>query len=78
MAQPWADYRCPPVRRYALIKRLIDVVMALLALVVLSPLLLLLALLIRLETPGNSIFVQERVGLTGRPFRMLKFRSMVN
>jgi exopolysaccharide biosynthesis polyprenyl glycosylphosphotransferase len=68
----------PPVRRYALIKRLMDVVMALLALVVLSPLLLLVTLLIRLETPGNSIFVQERVGLTGRPFRMLKFRSMVN
>lgn len=68
----------PPVRRYALIKRLMDVSLALLALVVLSPLLLLVALLIRLETPGSPIFVQERVGLTGRPFRMLKFRSMVN
>ena len=67
-----------PVRRYALIKRLMDIVLALLALIMLSPLLLLVAVLIRLESRGNPIFIQERVGLTGQPFWMLKFRSMVS
>jgi len=67
-----------PVRRYALLKRLMDVVLSLLALIMLSPLLLLVAILIRLESAGNPIFVQERVGLAGRSFLMLKFRSMVN
>jgi lipopolysaccharide/colanic/teichoic acid biosynthesis glycosyltransferase len=55
----------------------LDAVFALLALVVLSPVLLLAALLVRLTSPGPVFFSQERVGLNGRRFQMVKFRSMV-
>jgi lipopolysaccharide/colanic/teichoic acid biosynthesis glycosyltransferase len=57
-------------------KRMLDLVGAATLLVVLAPLLGLLALLVRLDSPGPSLFHQERVGLGGRTFTMLKFRSM--
>lgn len=59
------------------LKRLIDVVGALVGLTVLWPVMLLVALAIRLDSAGPVIFAQRRVGLNGREFRMLKFRSMV-
>jgi exopolysaccharide biosynthesis polyprenyl glycosylphosphotransferase len=58
-------------------KRLFDVTAATLGLLVLSPLLLAVALLIKLTSRGPVFFAQPRSGLHGRPFRMLKFRSMV-
>lgn len=57
-------------------KRLLDFGIASLACIILSPIFLLLLILIRLETPGKSIFQQERIGRDGRPFRLYKFRSM--
>jgi exopolysaccharide biosynthesis polyprenyl glycosylphosphotransferase len=59
-----------------LVKRAIDFVLALLALVILSPLLLLCILLIRISSPGPAIFRQERCGLNGRRFVLYKFRTM--
>lgn len=59
-----------------LAKRWIDLCCATVALFVLSPLLLLSALLIYLEDRGPILFTQERVGLGGRSFRVYKFRSM--
>lgn len=53
-----------------------DIVVAALALVVLSPLLLAIAVLVRLDSPGPALYRQERVGRHGRPFRIHKFRSM--
>ena len=47
------------------------------ALVLLSPALLLVALIVRLDSPGPVLFRQERVGRSGKPFKMFKFRSMV-
>ncbi|MGC6484207.1 MAG: sugar transferase [Candidatus Puniceispirillales bacterium] len=64
-------------QRYAVIKRLSDIIMSLAGLLLLLPLMIILALIIRLESPGNPIFVQVRTGLSGREFRMYKFRSMV-
>lgn len=58
-------------------KRAFDVVGAIGLIVALSPALLLLALLIKLSSRGPVFFRQERVGLKGRPFHMIKFRSMV-
>lgn len=58
------------------VKRLMDVVMSALAIVVLTPVLLAIALLIRTTSRGPVFYVQERVGRSGGPFRMLKFRSM--
>ena len=64
-------------RGYLLIfKRLMDMIGAGLGLVVLSPLMLLTAVAIKLESPGPAFFVQERMGLDGKPFMMIKFRSM--
>jgi exopolysaccharide biosynthesis polyprenyl glycosylphosphotransferase len=59
------------------IKRLVDVAAAGVALVLLSPLLLVTALAIRLGSPGPIFFRQVRVGLHGAQFTLLKFRSMV-
>jgi exopolysaccharide biosynthesis polyprenyl glycosylphosphotransferase len=58
-------------------KRAIDVAIAAAGLVVLMPWMALIALLIRLTSPGPAIFRQERCGLNGRRFRFYKFRSMV-
>ena len=59
-----------------LVKRVIDIVLAAAALVLLFPFMLLIALLIRLTSPGPAIFRQERCGLNGRRFVFYKFRSM--
>ena len=58
-------------------KRLFDVVLASVALVVLAPLLGVVALLIRRDSAGGVLYRQERVGRHGEPFSLLKFRSMV-
>lgn len=58
-------------------KRAVDLVVSLLALALLSPLWLLLALAIVVESHGGAFYRQERIGRAGRPFRLWKFRSMV-
>lgn len=65
-----------PQRRARGAKRAIDVVLSLVALIGLSPLLLLIALLVKLTSKGPVLFRQERVGRCGVPFTFLKFRSM--
>lgn len=57
-------------------KRLFDIVMALLGLVILLPVFLVVALAIKLNSPGPVFYRQERVGRAGRPFRIHKFRTM--
>ena len=59
-----------------IIKRLIDIVLSAFALILLSPLMLTIAIAIRLTSPGRAIFRQERVGRGGKPFNIYKFRSM--
>ena len=59
-----------------LLKRLIDLLCGLAGLLLTSPLMLLIAIAIRLESKGIVIFRQTRVGLRGKPFELLKFRSM--
>ena len=59
------------------VKHAIDRAIALLALIVLSPVLLALAVAVRLSSPGPVIFRQRRVGRDGRVFELLKFRTMV-
>jgi Undecaprenyl-phosphate glucose phosphotransferase len=66
----------PLIGWYAAGKRLTDVVVAAIALVLLSPLLLVIAALVKLTSPGPVLYEQERMGLDGRTFQMLKFRSM--
>jgi len=61
---------------YPTVKRMVDMVLSTALLIALSPLLLVIALLIRLDSPGPSLFVQKRVGKDGDIFRMYKFRTM--
>ncbi|MDP3850170.1 MAG: sugar transferase [Luteolibacter sp.] len=60
-----------------LLKRLIDAALALVVLAILFPLLLVVAILIKLTSPGPVLFVQKRVGMNQRQFKLYKFRSMV-
>jgi len=57
-------------------QRLFDIVVTALALVLLAPIMIVIALAIRLDSPGPCLFRQVRVGRDGRPFRILKFRTM--
>jgi len=67
----------PLSRPPAAIKRIFDVVFASVALLALTPLLLSLMAAIWCDSPGNPIFVQERIGVNGRRFRLFKLRTMV-
>ncbi len=64
-------------RLYEIIKRSIDVVGAFMGLIILSPILIIVAMIIKIESRGPIIFSQIRVGLNGKEFKMYKFRSMV-
>lgn len=60
-----------------MLKRLFDISISITLLALLSPLLLLVALLIVLDSAGRPLFLQERIGQGGKRFRIVKFRSMV-
>ncbi len=62
--------------RYALLKRGLDVLVALVALILLSPLMALVCAAIMLDSPGNPIYPSSRIGRYGRRFGMLKFRTL--
>lgn len=75
---PVLEYNTWDVSRSTLyLKRVLDLAVSVPLALLLSPLFLLLALAVRLDSPGPALFVQWRGGLNGRPFRMLKFRTMV-
>ncbi|WP_210085572.1 exopolysaccharide biosynthesis polyprenyl glycosylphosphotransferase [Mycobacterium sp. OAE908] len=59
-----------------IMKRFMDVALATCALLLAAPVLLLIALAIKLDTPGPVFFRQERIGRSGKPFQIFKFRSM--
>ena len=63
---------------YLLMKRALDVSIALFALVFLAPLLAAIAIAIKIDSPGPLLYIQRRAGLHGRLFRFYKFRSMTN
>jgi len=74
---PLIGLKEPVIRGGArLAKRVMDLTLAVIALVILWPAMLLIALLIKLETKGPAIFVQQRAGENGRLFSMYKFRTM--
>lgn len=58
------------------IKRIMDIGVSFTGLLVLCPLMLFIALRVKLSSPGPVLFFQERIGQRGRPFHMIKFRSM--
>lgn len=69
--------RAFPYRRgYQMARRVIDVALALLFLPLALPLMALIWLAVRIDSPGSALFIQERIGKGGRPFRMYKFRTL--
>ncbi len=76
--QPIMVFRTTPETSWqSILKQVVDYVGALTLLVVWSPVLLLVALLVKLTSPGPLFFRQARSGLNGRPFTLYKFRTMV-
>jgi lipopolysaccharide/colanic/teichoic acid biosynthesis glycosyltransferase len=77
----WLGWRLPTFERAALparsrAKRVLDILLSAALLVLLAPLLALIALAVKLTSPGPVLFVQPRIGYQGVTFPMLKFRSM--
>src|SRR5690242_11055367 len=72
-----AEIRYTPSRLYLISKRLIDIVISLVGLIVLMPLFLIIAVCIKLDDGGDILYRREMIGQRGRPFWMLKFRTMI-
>jgi lipopolysaccharide/colanic/teichoic acid biosynthesis glycosyltransferase len=65
-------------RQGSFLKRVTDIFISLFVLIVTSPLLLICAAAIKIESKGPALFIHERAGLNGKNFRMYKFRGMIN
>ncbi|UZQ50346.1 sugar transferase [Clostridium kluyveri] len=72
----WIGYK--KSKFYIITKRLIDILGALLGIIFFSPLMIIIATLIKIDSKGLVIFLQKRVGMNGTIFKMYKFRSMVD
>jgi Undecaprenyl-phosphate galactose phosphotransferase WbaP len=64
-------------RKSTFLKRLFDLALGIIFSVLLVPIMMLIALIIKIDSPGSIIYDQERLGLNGKPFRYLKFRTMI-
>ncbi len=78
LGEPLIDLTSPPLSDCAsTIKRAFDFIFSFIALILLSPIMLLIAIVIRLTSKGPIIYSQERIGEQRKPFRIYKFRSMI-
>ena len=71
------EIRWPPNNRDVAVRRVRDILASSVGLAIIWPLILLLAALVKLDSPGPPIFRQTRIGYRGRPFTLYKFRTMV-
>ena len=58
-------------------KRLFDIIASALGLIILAPVYLVIYIILKITTKGPAIFIQERIGLGGKPFNIYKFRTMI-
>ena len=58
-------------------KRFFDIILSVVAVLFLSPVLIIISIIIKIGSPGGALFKQERVGKLGKPFFIYKFRSMI-
>ena len=63
---------------YKVVKGIVDLLCSLIGIVILFPLFLIISILIKASSKGPVFFVQERIGINGRKFKLYKFRTMVN
>src|SRR5438270_11856537 len=73
----FAEITHHPSHLYYVLKRLLDVVLATLSIVILLPVFLVIGLWIKLHDGGSIFYFREMLGLNGRPYIMLKFRTMI-
>jgi lipopolysaccharide/colanic/teichoic acid biosynthesis glycosyltransferase len=73
-----ASFKVPHRSTTSILKRTIDIIGSLVGLAIVAVLFVPLAIAIRLDSPGPIFYSQERYGLLGKPFRMYKFRSMID
>jgi len=59
-----------------MIKRLFDIILSFIGIIILIPVFIIVSILIKIDSPGPVFFLQERVGLNGKLFKIIKFRSM--
>lgn len=60
------------------IKRIFDIIVSLIGIIIISPILIIVAISIKLDSKGNVLFLQKRIGKDGKPFNIYKFRTMVS
>ena len=78
LGEPFIDLTSPRINEFSTnVKRTIDVVVSIIGLILLSPLFGLISVGVKMSGPGKIIYSQERIGLHRKPFRIFKFRSMV-
>lgn len=77
ISQPGKEYPITYSRWQLLAKRVLDLIVSFVLLILLSPLLLFIALWIRMDSSGPIIFKQTRIGIHGKPYTIYKFRTMV-
>jgi len=70
------DYGEADNRIYLITKRLLDIILGSIALMIVAPIIIIAAIIIRFESPGNPFFIQTRVGWKGKPFKIIKLRGM--
>ncbi|MFD1359109.1 exopolysaccharide biosynthesis polyprenyl glycosylphosphotransferase [Fictibacillus halophilus] len=70
------SYTTDKIKYFMALKRVIDIVLSSIGIVLMFPILFLIAILIKIESPGPAIYTQERVGYRGRYFKVIKLRSM--
>ena len=63
---------------YRTIKRFVNLFCSIISIVVLSPLFIVIAIIIKATSKGPVFFIQERIGLNGKKFKLIKFRTMVD
>lgn len=79
LGEPFIDLSRPQISEFSKnVKRTIDVIAAILGLLILSPFLAIIAMGVKLSSPGKILYSHERIGLHRKPFRILKFRSMIS
>lgn len=63
---------------YRIIKRILSILCSVISIIVLSPLFIIISLIVKISSKGSVFFIHERIGLKGKKFKLIKFRTMVD
>ena len=63
---------------YRIVKRILSILCSVISIIVLSPLFIIISLIVKISSKGSVFFIHERIGLKGKKFKLIKFRTMVD